>query len=116
MIILEKVVSLQRKHKGNMEDKDKTMASEPAAASLSKSVCQSGLLGRVMSLSHDDKVALVAYLKSDIEKEEPFRMDEFGRIVLTKEMQKAAHQAERDLESGKCLNEEAFQKRFAKWL
>lgn len=57
-----------------MEDKDKTMASEPAAASLSKSV------------------------------------------VLTKEMQKAAHQAERDLESGKCLNEDAFQKRFAKWL
>ncbi|SNU03291.1 hypothetical protein SAMN06298211_101477 [Prevotellaceae bacterium MN60] len=57
-----------------MEDKDKTMASEPAAASLSKSV------------------------------------------VLTKEMQKATHQAERDLESGKCLNEDAFQKRFAKWL
>ena len=74
VIILEKVVSLQRKHKGDMEDKDKTMASEPAAASLSKSV------------------------------------------VLTKEMQKAAHQAERDLESGKCLNEDAFQKRFAKWL
>ena len=62
------------KHKGDMEDKDKTMASEPAAASLSKSV------------------------------------------VLTKEMQKAAHQAERDLESGKCLNEDAFQKRSAKWL
>ena len=62
------------KHKGDMEDKDKTMASEPAAASLSKSV------------------------------------------VLTKEMQKAAQQAERDLESGKCLNEDAFQKRFAKWL
>ena len=57
-----------------MEDKDKTMASEPAAASLSKSV------------------------------------------VLTKEMQKAAQQAGRDLESGKCLNEDAFQKRFAKWL
>ena len=36
--------------------------------------------------------------------------------MLTKEMQKAAHQAERDLESGKCLNEDAFQKRFAKWL
>ena len=74
MIILEKLYLCNVKHKGDMEDKDKTMAWEPAAASLSKSV------------------------------------------VLTKEMQKAAQQAERDLESGKCLNEDAFQKRFAKWL
>ena len=39
-----------------------------------------------------------------------------GRIMLTKEMKEAASQAERDFEEGKCLNDEAFQNRFAKWL
>ena len=99
-----------------MEDSDILMASEPAVAMLSESVSQSGLLGQVMSLSRTDKVALIAYLKSDLEQDEPFKTDEFGRIMLTKEMKEAASQAERDFEEGKCLNDEAFQNRFAKWL
>ena len=47
---------------------------------------------------------------------EPFQTDELGRIVLTKEMRKAVHQAEEDLKNGKCLSEEGFVNRFSKWL
>ena len=47
---------------------------------------------------------------------EPFQTDELGRIVLTKEMRKAVHQAEEDLKKGKCLSEEGFLKRFSKRL
>ena len=100
-----------------MEDSDIMIAAEPAGvAVLSESVTQSGLLGQVMSLSQTDKVALVAYLKNDLEKNRPFKTDESGRILLTKEMKDAVRIAECDLEAGRCLNEEAFQKRFAKWL
>ncbi len=42
--------------------------------------------------------------------------NQFGRIVLTKEMRDAVQQAEHDFEEGRCIGEEAFQKRFAKWL
>ena len=99
-----------------MEDKDVMIAAEPLAATLSESVSRSGLLGQVMKLSRPDKIALIAYLKSDIDKDEPFKMDEFGRIVLNKEMREAVRRAEHDFEEGKCLSEDAFQKRFAKWL
>lgn len=99
-----------------MDNQDLMTAAEPAVATLSESVSRSGLLGQVMSLSLPDKVALIAYLKKDIEKEEPFKTDEFGRIVLTKEMRDAVQQAEHDFEEGRCIGEEAFQKRFAKWL
>ena len=69
-----------------------------------------------MRLSRPDKVALIAYLKRDIEEDEPFKTDEFGRIMLNKEMREAVHRAEHDFEEGKCLSEDAFQKKFAKWL
>lgn len=42
--------------------------------------------------------------------------NQFGRIVLTKEMRDAVQQAEHDFEEGRCIGEEEFQKRFAKWL
>ena len=89
---------------------------EPAAM-LSESVSKSGLLGQVMSLNHDDKVALMRYLRQDTgQKETPIATDEFGRVVLTKVMRQAVYSAERDYEDGKCLSEEQFQQRFAKWL
>lgn len=96
-------------------DKDHTVA-EPVAM-LSESVSRSGLLGQVMSLSHDDKVALMRYLREDTgQNETPLATDEFGRVVLTKAMRQAVYSAERDYEDGKCLSEEQFQQRFAKWL
>lgn len=67
-------------------------------------------------MSQTDKEALVRYLRLDIETENPFKTDEFGRIILSKDMQNAVVQAERDLEAGKCLTESAFKERFAKWL
>ena len=99
-----------------MEHDSKIMASEPIVATLSESVSRSGLLGQVMSLSRPDKVALIAYLKKDIEKDDPFKTEDCGRIVLTNKMREAVLQAECDYEEGRCLSEEAFQKRFAKWL
>ena len=99
-----------------MEDYDMIVAAEPAAAVLSESVTRSGLLGQVMKLSRPDKVALIAYLQNDINEDQPFKTDEFGRIVLTKEMREAVKKAEKDFEDGRCLSEEEFQKRFAKWL
>ena len=100
----------------NMEDNDIVMAAEPVAATLSESVSRSGLLGQVMGLSRPDKLALVDYLMKDIEIDEPFKTDELGRIILTKEMRDAVSQTERDFQEGRCLGEEAFQKKFAKWL
>ena len=100
----------------DMEDKDVTMASEPAAAVLTEEVRQSGLLSQVMKLSQSDKVALIKYLRLETGTEDPFKTDEFGRIALTKEMREAVAQAERDLEAGKCLSESSFKERFAKWL
>ncbi len=92
------------------------MAAEPAAAVLSESVRKTGLLGKVMNLSRSDKVALIRYLKLDVGQDEPFKTDEFGRIVLTPQMREAALQAERDYEEGRCLSENDFKQRFAKWL
>lgn len=100
----------------DMEDNDVLKAAEPAAAMLSEEVRRSGLLSRVMKLSQPDKVALIAYLRKDMEVEEPFKTDEFGRIRLTQEMREAAVKAERDFEEGKCFSEADFKERFAKWL
>lgn len=99
-----------------MEDKDRQMVNEPVAATLSESFKSSGLFGQVMKLSRPDKVALIKYLKQDIEPEGPFSSDEFGRIALTQEMRDAVGRAESDLENGKCFSEADFEQRFAKWL
>ena len=99
-----------------MEDHNTTMASEPAAALLTEEVRKSGLLSQVMSLSQSDKKALVSYLRQETGTENPFMTDDFGRIILSKEMKETIIQAERDLEAGKCLSESAFRERFAKWL
>ena len=98
------------------KDIQKNLAAEPSAASFSESVRRSGLLGQVMSLSPTDKVALIEYLKKDIDNDSPFKTDELGRIMLTKDMRDAVGLAERDLEGGRCLTEESFRERFAKWL
>ena len=106
-----------------MDDKDYTFsdegmmtAAEPAAAMLSESVRQTGLLGQVMALSPKDKAALVSYLKKDIGQDEPFKTDEFGRIILTPQMRAAADKAARDYEEGRCLTEDDFKQRFARRL
>ena len=99
-----------------MEDNETKIVQEPAVAALSENVSRSGLLGLVKGLSHPDKVALISYLKKDVGQEEPFRTDEFGRIILTKKMRDAVHLAERDLEEGKCYTESEFKARFSKWL
>lgn len=89
---------------------------EPAVAAWSESVSGSGLLGQVMKLSRPDKVALIKYLKKDVEAEEPFHTDDFGRIILTKKMREAVAKAEHSYEQSECLSEETFKQRFAKWL
>ena len=99
-----------------MEDNETMIVQEPAVAALSENVSRSGLLGLVKGLSHPDKVALISYLKKDVGQEEPFRTDEFGRIILTKKMRDAVHLAERDLEEGRCYTESEFKARFSKWL
>ena len=99
-----------------MKDKESMTVSEPVAATLSESVRRSGLLSQVMSLSQPDKKALIIYLRKDVEKEDAFQTDEFGRIALTAEMREDIAKAERDLEEGKCLTEADFKERFAKWL
>lgn len=78
------------------EEDDISMAAEPLMPSMSESV-------RVGQVKHNVSA-------------EPFETDELGRIVLTKEMRKAVHQAEEDLKNGKCLSEEGFVNRFSKWL
>lgn len=99
-----------------MEENEKMTVSEPAAASLSESVSRSGLLGQLMGLSFSDKAALIKYLQEDTNIECPFVSDEFGRIILTKQMREAVCKAECDLEEGKCISESDFKERFAKWL
>ena len=100
-----------------MVDSDnEQIVSEPAAALLSEEVRTGGLLSQVMKLSQSDKVALVRYLNQEVDKEEPFKTDEFGRIILTQEMRNAVKRAEQDFEDGKCLSESDFNERFAKWL
>ena len=99
-----------------MEDDVTMKVSEPALALLSEEVRKSGLLGQVMKLSQPDKEALIRYLKNEVDREERFRTDEFGRIRLTQEMKDAALKAERDFENGKCFSEADFKERFAKWL
>ena len=42
--------------------------------------------------------------------------DERGRIILTERMKNSLHKAQQSLEEGRCLNQEMFRKRFAKWL
>ena len=46
----------------------------------------------------------------------PFITDEFGRIVLSPEMKESMRVAEQEYKDGKCLSEEQFKQRFAKWL
>ena len=99
-----------------MENDNLLMVSEPAAALLSEEVRSSGLLSQVMKLSQPDKVALIKYLRQETDTETPFKPDEFGRIMLTKEMRESVSKAERDFEEGKCLSEADFKERFAKWL
>jgi hypothetical protein len=48
--------------------------------------------------------------------EEDIKTDERGRIILTEEMKNSLHKAQQSLEEGRCLNQEMFRKRFAKWL
>lgn len=99
-----------------MDSDNEQIVSEPAAALLSEEVRTGGLLSQVMKLSQSDKVALVRYLNQEVDKEEPFKTDEFGRIILTQEMRNAVKRAEQDFEDEKCLSESDFNERFAKWL
>lgn len=107
-------VSLPQIEKIIMEDRDIMTASEPLAALFSEDVRRSGLLSQVMKLSKPDKVALIRYLRQDTET--PFKSDESGRIMLTKEMREAVSKAKSDYVDGKCLTEADFKERFAKWL
>lgn len=59
---------------------------------------------------------LRAFFLTQINYDEPFRTDEFGRIVLSDKMIESVHKAEQSLAAGTFLNEEKFQARFAKWL
>lgn len=42
--------------------------------------------------------------------------DERGRIILTERMKNSLNKAQQSLEEGRCLNQEMFRERFAKWL
>ena len=48
--------------------------------------------------------------------EEVIITDERGRIILTERMKNSLYKAQQSLEEGRCLNQEMFRKRFAKWL
>ena len=48
--------------------------------------------------------------------QEEIKTDERGRIILTEEMKNSMLKAQQSLEEGRCLNQEMFRKRFAKWL
>lgn len=48
--------------------------------------------------------------------QEDIKTDERGRIILTERMMNSLHKAQQSLEEGRCLNQEMFRKRFAKWL
>lgn len=64
---------------------------------------QSGALNGELLASGDDTV-------------EQFKVDEYGRILLTDRMKEALQNAERSFAEGSCLNKEQFCERFAKWL
>lgn len=59
---------------------------------------------------------LRAFFLTQVNYDEPFRTDEFGRIVLSDKMIESVHKAEQSLAAGTFLTEEKFQARFAKWL
>ena len=59
---------------------------------------------------------LRAFFLTQINYDEPFRTDEFGRIVLSDKMIESVHKAEQSLAAGTFFTEEKFQARFAKWL
>ena len=48
--------------------------------------------------------------------QEDIKTDERGRIILTERMKNSLYKAQQSLEEGRCLNQEMFRKRFAKWL
>ena len=48
--------------------------------------------------------------------QEEIKTDERGRIILSEEMKNSLHKAQQSLEEGRCLNQEMFRKRIAKWL
>lgn len=41
---------------------------------------------------------------------------ERGRIILTEEMKNSLYKAQQSFEEGRCLNQDMFRERFAKWL
>ncbi|MBQ9361797.1 MAG: hypothetical protein IJT97_00065 [Bacteroidaceae bacterium] len=97
------------------------MTAEPAAAltyGMSPALCSSGILSQIGRLDNRDKQYIVDYLRQELcdADEEPFCSDEQGRIVLTSAMTKAADEAQRAYSEGRCLTEDAFKQRFAKWL
>ena len=47
---------------------------------------------------------------------EEIKTDERGRIILTERMKNSLYKAQQSFEEGRCLNQEMFRKRFAKWL
>lgn len=59
---------------------------------------------------------LRAFFLTQISHDEPFRTDDYGRIVLSEQMIESVHKAEQSLANGTCLTEEMFQARFSKWL
>ena len=59
---------------------------------------------------------LRSFFLTQIDRDEPFQIDELGRIMLTENMREAVYKAERSMTEGTCLTEEMFQSRFAKWL
>lgn len=59
---------------------------------------------------------LRSFFLTQIDRDEPFQIDELGRIMLTENMREAVYKAERSMTEGTCLTEEMFQTRFAKWL
>ena len=61
---------------------------------------------------------LYAVIVDDVEAivKEDIKTDERGRIILTERMMNSLHKAQQSLEEGRCLNQEKFRKRFAKWL
>ena len=48
--------------------------------------------------------------------EELIITDDEGIIQLSSQMEKSVAQAEQDYEQGKCLSDDTFKQRFAKWL
>ena len=47
---------------------------------------------------------LILRQDTDTDTDAPFKSDEFGRIILTKEMREAMLKAERDYENGNCFS------------